>query len=187
MTPPSLTEISMALQGSIQLARLDAGGLKLFNRTPAGFWRSFFAAILTAPLRVYMVLLARQIPDTDPLRVITVETISYVISWLIYPFAMLIVVDLIGRRERYFDYMVAYNWASIPQNVLQVLVITIAVASPPLGGLLFLIVIVSLLVYQWFIARSALLISSTVAVALALFEFALGLALDRITQALLRA
>lgn len=188
MTLPSLTEIARALQGSLQLAQLDARGLALFDRTAAGFWRSFYAAVLVAPLRVYMVLIGRpNLADIEPTRIVAVETIAYAIGWLVYPFAMLLVVDLLGRRERYFGYLVAYNWVTIPQAVLQVFIITVAIALPAVGGFLILMMIVSLLVYQWFIARAALGISAMQAVALALFEFALGLTLDRVTASLIRA
>jgi hypothetical protein len=187
MTPPSLSEIAFALHGSIQLARLDAGGLTLFNRTVAGFWRSFYAAGLVAPLHIYVLLAARELADSaDPLRVITVETISYVIGWLAYPFVMLLVVDLLGRRERYFDYMVPYNWTSVPVAVALAMVVTVAALSPMLGGVLYLLLMLARLIYQWFIARVSLRIASMPAIALALFEFALGMALGRITQALLQ-
>jgi hypothetical protein len=188
MSPPSLTEVSMALQGAIRLAQLDAGGMALFNRSLTGFWRSFFAAVLAAPLQVYVLLIARPVPPgAAPLRLISIEVIAYVIGWLIYPVVMLMVVDLIARRARYVDYIVAYNWASIPQYMLFVPVVTIAVASPAIGALLYLVVRGAMLVYQWFIARAALQVSNPLAIALALFEFVLGVALDRITLTLLRA
>ena len=187
MTAPNLSEISSALRGAIQLAQLDAGGMSLFNRTAAGFWRSFWAAGMLAPLHVYVLFTARAWDTSDPVRVIAVETIAYAIGWLVYPFVMLLVVDLLGRRERYFDYMVAYNWANAPQLTLQAMVLTIALLSPVLGGFLYLLWLVSVLIYQWFIARAALRIGSLPAVALALLDFALGMALSRVTLALLQA
>jgi hypothetical protein len=142
---------------------------------------------MLAPVHVYILLASRELPDAlEPLRVITVEGISYVIGWLAFPVLMLPTADLLGRRERYVDYMVAYNWTSVPVTVLLAMVITVAAWSPVLGGFLYLILLVSRLVYQWFIARTALGIGSVPAVALALAEFALGMALGRVTQALLQ-
>jgi hypothetical protein len=188
MSPPSLSEISFSVRGAVQLARLDAGGLTLFNRTLEGFWRSFYAAGMLAPLHIYNLLLAREVPDgVEPLYAIVVETIAYVIGWLAYPFVMLLVVDLLNRRERYVDYIVAYNWSSVPVTVLFSMVATVSVASPVLGAFLFFLFLISRLIYQWFVARVSLRIASLPAVALTLLEFALGLLLARVTQSLLQA
>ena len=40
----SLREVFTALYGAYRLARLDAGGLKYFDITDQGFWRSFFCS-----------------------------------------------------------------------------------------------------------------------------------------------
>ena len=48
-------EVVAALYGAYRLARFDPSGLALFDATIAGFSRSFFAAVLVAP--VYLVLL----------------------------------------------------------------------------------------------------------------------------------
>src|SRR5271154_5045235 len=107
---PSANEVAAAFQGAIRLARLDAGGLNFFDRTVGGFWRSFFAAALIAPVRIFLLITTREVPDdVGSLRFVGVETISYVIGWLFFPFIMLFVVDLLNRRARYFDYLVPYN------------------------------------------------------------------------------
>jgi hypothetical protein len=184
---PTTNEVVAALQGAIRLARLDAGGLSLFDRTVGGFWRSFFAAVLIAPVRVFLLMTTREVPaDVDGLRVFAVETIAYVISWLIFPFAMLFVVDLMNRRARYFDYLVPYNWSNIPQAILVVMASGVASLVPSLSGLLLVVVVVSILIYEWFIAKVGLQISNTAAIALALFDFALGVSLDEVTKVLLQ-
>ena len=124
--------------------------------------------------------------DVGSLRVIAVETISYAIGWLIFPFVMLFVVDMLNRRARYFDYLVPYNWSNIPQAVLVLLASGVASLVPSLGGLLLVVVVVSTLIYEWFIAKTGLLISGTAATALALFDFALGLSLNEVTKVLLQ-
>jgi len=137
---------------------------------------------MLVPLHIYVLLVSRVWDVTDLPRLIAVWMIAYAIGWLVFPFVMLLVIDLLGRRERYFDYMVAYNWSNVPQLVLLVMVLSMGRASPVLGGLLYLLWTVSMLIYQWFIARTALRIGSLPAVGLALLDFAISLALGQITQ-----
>jgi hypothetical protein len=181
------TEIAAALQGAIRLAQLDPGGLKLFDRTLGGFWRSFFAAVLVAPMYVALLVLNGSLSaGTSVPRMVAVETISYAIGWLIYPFAMLLVVDLLKRRERYFDFLVPYNWASVPTTGLLLLVAGVGSALPaPLHNLLSVVAFVSVLIYQWFIARVGLLVPATIAVVLVLLDLVLNVATARVTQHLL--
>ena len=183
------TEVAAALQGAIRLAQLDPGGLSLFERTLGGFWRSFFAAVMVAPVRIAVLVLTGEVPAaTSVPRAIVVETISYAIGWLVYPFAMLLVVDLLKRRERYFDYLVPYNWANVPAAGLFLLVAAIGSLLPvSLYNLLSLVAFFSVLIYQWFIARVGLLVSATTAVALVLLDLVLYLATARVTQHLLAA
>jgi hypothetical protein len=186
---PNTTEISAALHGAVRLARLDAGGLDLFDRTLDGFWRSFFAAILIAPVHVLLMVITHEIPgDSASVRVFAVEAIAYAIRWLAYPAAMLIAVDLLGRRQRFFDYMVPYNWANVPQIVLLMIVTGLGLALPEtLGQLLSMVALVSILIYEWFVAKVGLMISGTAAVALVLLDLVISLSISAITSALLQA
>ncbi|MBI3516755.1 MAG: hypothetical protein HY060_22210 [Proteobacteria bacterium] len=185
----STTEIAAALQGAIRLAQLDAGGLKFFDRTLGGFWRSFVAAAMVAPVRIAVLILTGEVPaGTGVPRAVAVEIISYAIGWLIYPFAMLFAVDLLKRRERYFDYLVPYNWANVPAAGLFLMVAGLGTLLPaPLYNLLSLVALISVLIYQWFIARIGLMVSASVAVALVLLDLVLYLVMTRITQLLLAA
>jgi hypothetical protein len=184
---PRLSEITDALRGAIQLAQLDATGLRYFDRTAGGFWRSFFAAILIAPVRAVLIVLSGEVPSGIGLaRAIAVETIAYAVSWLIYPFAMLLAVDLLKRRERFFDYMVPYNWANVPAAGLFLIVAATGFVLPDRVYLFVsLMAFVSVLIYQWFIARVGLVVSATAAVALVLLDLVLYFAIAHITERLL--
>lgn len=186
---PSVSEITAALQGAIRLAQLDATGLRYFERTVGGFWRSFFAAVMVAPVRVVLVLWSGEVPaGTGALRAIAVETIAYAVSWLVYPFAMLLVVDVLRRRERFFDYMVPYNWANVPAAGLFLIVGAVGTVLPDrLYLFVSLMAFLSVLIYQWFIARVGLVVSASAAVALVLLDLVLYFAIAQVTQRLLAA
>ncbi|HEX4185991.1 MAG TPA: hypothetical protein VHY78_09030, partial [Stellaceae bacterium] len=118
-------EVQLALTGCLRLARGDRGGLSCFDRSLDGFWRSFRAAVICYPL--YLVLLAMRVTvaewqQSGGWRIVTVETIGYVVAWVAFPLLMLNVVRWIGRAPRFFDFMVPYNWCQVPQSALFVLV-----------------------------------------------------------------
>ena len=78
------------LTGAWRLARLDPGGLRYFEATPEGFWQSFQAAIIAAPIYALLVLLrVDEHPLSDDMfRALLIEGIGYVISWTAFPLAV---------------------------------------------------------------------------------------------------
>ncbi len=158
---PTLHEIVASIYGACRLARLDAAGMSYFDTTIGGVWRSFFAAVLIAPF--YALLLAIRFPldgaDVDPLQVVLAEGVAYVMSWVAYPVVMATLTQIMGRWERFPAYLVAYNWSMILQNALFLpigLFGAMGVLPADAANFLWLIAFVAVLVYLWFIARTAL-------------------------------
>ena len=73
-----IAAVSRPLYGAFRLARLDPHGLTYFETTPAAFWFSFFAAVLTFPLYVLIIVSAWTGTDADVSvwRIVPVELIS---------------------------------------------------------------------------------------------------------------
>lgn len=183
-------EAWLALTGALRLARGDAKGLAYFDASEQGFWQSFRAAALCYPL--YLILLAFPIeigtPEAiDPVRQLVVETIHYVISWVAFPLLMLPLVDRLQRRNRFFGFMVAYNWCQLPQMVVFTIV-ALAGATGLLSaeGVLIadLVVGIAALVYEWYIARVALAVSRPQAVVVIVVDIALATLLTHVSTAL---
>jgi hypothetical protein len=155
-------EARLALIGLMRLVRGDRGGLGCFDRSLDGFWRSFRAAIPCYPL--YLVLLTMRVAAADwqhsgGLRIVTVETIAYIISWTAFPLLMLSVTRRIGRAHRFFDFMVPYNWYQLPQSALFVLVGLLAAGGPagsPAPLAMAIAATAALLGFEWYLARVAL-------------------------------
>jgi len=187
---PGLSEILRALYGAYRLARFDAAGLTFLDATPGGFWKSFFAAVLVAPL--YAVLLAvrlrADLPDVTVARFLAIESIAYVIGWVLFPLVMAAVARLIDRERHYIRYIVAYNWASVWQNAIYLPVAILAVAGTltgGAGGLLALGALVVVLVYAWFVARTALDIPGPLAVPLVALDVVLGVMLNGFAESMI--
>ena len=187
MSNTAWVEVQLALTGCLRLARGDRGGLSCFDRSLDGFWRSFRAAVISYPL--YLVLLAMRVSvaewqQSGGWRIVTVETIGYVIAWVAFPLLMLNVVRWIGRAHRFFDFMVPYNWCQVPQSALFVLV-GLESASGMLGTqvseAIDIIAALATLVYEWFIARVALDTTAAAAAFVVLLDLVLGVFISHIT------
>ena len=186
-------EMRLALAGTWRLARGDRGGLFCFDRSLDGFWRSFRAAVISYPL--YLVLLAMRVSvgewqRSGGWRIVTVETIGYVIGWVAFPLLMLTVTRWLGRAHRFFDFMVPYNWCQLPQSALFVLV-GLAAESEMRGSQfdegIGIIAVAATLVYEWYvwyIARVALDITGPTAVFIAVLDFVLGVLISQVAGGL---
>ena len=186
----AVAEVWLALTGALQLARGDARGLLCFDPTEEGFWRSFRAGALCYPL--YLILLAFPIElgaplEIDPWRMTIIETIHYVISWVAFPLLMLPLVDRLGRSDRYFGFMVAYNWCQVPQTALFATVaLAGAVGLLSAEGMLIADLFAGLgaLVYEWYVSRVALAISRPRAALVILADVVLATVLSHVSAAL---
>jgi hypothetical protein len=177
-------EARFALDGLWRLARGDRGGLACFDRTLDGFWRSFRAAIFCYPL--YLVLLALRVADADwqkagGLRVVAVATIGYVISWTAFPLVMLNLARRIGRADRFFDFMVPYNWYQLPQSALFVAVGLLSAGGSPQSRAVEVVAIAAaalVLGFEWYLARVALAASRAAAALVVAVDLVLGALID---------
>lgn len=180
---PSLNEVVAAIYGALRLALFDARGLGCFTSTVDGFWRSFFAAIIVAPLFAISLLLPGDevgVPRTAAFGL--VEAIAYVVSWLAYPVVVELVSRPLGCRARFLGYMTAYNWSTIIQHtIIASMVILAALDVLPLqvGRFLWLLATIYLLAYVWFIARSALLVPPLTAGVLVAIDLLLSFLITR--------
>ena len=183
-------ETQLAIGGALKLARGDARGLGFFDLTLDGFWRSFRAAAICYPF--FLMLLASRVSAahweaSGTPRIVIVETIGYVISWVAFPLLMLPLSRWLGREDRFLAFMVAYNWSQLPQTALFVVLAANSAAGllpHALAQFADFAAAVAVLLYEWYIARVALAVSSSQAVPVVLLDLVLGSVLSRITEAL---
>lgn len=180
-------ESALSLYGAFRLARFDPRGMRCFNTTPSGFWRSFSAAVIVAPF--YAMLLATAYPALEatrgPVRFAVAEGIAYVIAWVAYPLVMAWLTRQLDRFDRFIDYIVAYNWAAVLQNAvfipINMLWIT-GMLPPNLGFLLWVVAFSLILAYLWFIARTALAIAPMAAASVVGIDVVLNLTISTIAH-----
>jgi hypothetical protein len=172
-------EVSYGLFGAWRLAHLDPRGMQYFDTSIEGFWRSFWAAALMAPLYALLVVLqiSQREFDWDPLRVILVETIGYTIAWTAFPLVTWYLLAALGAQQRFVAYIVAYNWANVIQMAVMLPVAALQAADglpAPAGGFIFIAALAAVLYYQYFIAHTALGVDKLVAAGLVLLDLMLG-------------
>jgi hypothetical protein len=168
---PDRAEVLSALYGAYRLAWFDISGMTFFNLTVDGFWRSFFAAVLVAP--AYAVLVGLRIPaeDVNIALVLVTESIGYILAWCAFPIVALVLTRLLGLDRNYVALIVAHNWSAVLQMAAFVAVILLGGILPAAGGtLLVAATTLAILVYQWFVIRTALRTSGGVALMLLLVD-----------------
>jgi hypothetical protein len=170
---PDRAEVLAALYGAYRLAWFDASGMTYFNLTVEGFWRSFFAAVLVAP--AYAVLVGMQTAgETEEFNLALLllrEGIGYVMAWCAFPLVALVLTRLLGLDRNYVPLVVAHNWSAVLQTAAFVAVVLLgAVLAEGLGTLVVTLATGAILVYQWFVIRTALQSSGGIALMLLLVD-----------------
>ena len=187
---PNSAQVAAALYGAWRLLRGDPGGLTFFDQSHEGFYRSFFAAVLVAPGYVILILIHLAGIETQAggLRILTVETIAYVISWTAFPLLMFRITDAIGRSHAYIVFVVAFNWSKVIQMLifLPVSAITFAGFLPEVvAGLLNVTATIGILAYQWYITRTSLDISGFAAVGLVVLDVIIGVIITAVSDGMI--
>lgn len=167
----TIRELVRSIYGTWRLAHLDPGGMVFFDATTEGFWRSFRVAILLLPIELLALglRLGMQPSEAGFGRILAVDLIGYAIGWMAFPLAAYYLVAALGREKEYVGYIVAYNWSSILQMGVHLVVLTLAAGQmlPDLAlDLLDWIALAAVLGYVWFIAKTALRIGNLPAVGL---------------------
>jgi hypothetical protein len=186
--------------GAAEIQRSLAGAWKLFLGRPedmrdldtsvAGFWRSFQAIVLVAP--VYAVAsqadwaaLAAAYPDgaLDPSAFWFLKATTLALDWVTLPLILALVGGFLGIRDRYAAFIVARNWST----VIAVLPFGLTSALALLGLLPGEAIIIPSLVALGFalrmsyaIARIALAAPVEVAIGYVVLDFLISLAIVRL-------
>ncbi len=187
---PNYRDIVYGIFGALRLARLDAGAMSYFERTPAGFWKSFFAAVIVAP--GFAIIIAYEFTQVEieagALRILMVEILAYVLGWAVFPVLVHQICAVIGKREAYIGYIVAFNWSKVIQMAVFLPFLgLVAIGALPgnSGSLLLLVITILILCYEWFITRTALAVTAMGAAGFVGLDLMIDLVVRRITIGML--
>lgn len=189
MRTPSAAEIAGWLEGAWRLACRDPDGMRRFDGSLDGFWKSFFAAVVALPFFALLVGF-RDLP-AEPRGgmgvVVIVEAIAYVATWAAFPLAMLYVSRAMRRENRYLAFIAAFNWSA----VIQVLLFLAATGLSESGllpdavaqGIAFGVTML-VLVYEWFVVRVGLAVGGLAATGVVALDLAIGIFVNGVAQSI---
>jgi len=169
-------EVNRSLRGTVDLFNRRVEGLKAFDMSEQGFWRSFAAIWLTLP--VYVVSLAFERlrlglahPEgrlLDNLWLDVVVAFGHVASFVALPLAMIWITRRLGLGPRYVPFVIVTNWITVAGLlVLSVPAILLLVgwATPALASFFTLVFAFIVLRLQWFATKVTLGVSGSLAAA----------------------
>jgi hypothetical protein len=111
-------EIQRSLVGAWNLFLNRPDALRAFDTSLEGFWRSFQAILVVAPLYFITALTDRMGAVGDPATIVTpekfwaTELLTVVLDWIALPALLAVIGGLVGIKQRYPAYIVVRNWAT---------------------------------------------------------------------------
>ena len=165
----SAAEITRGVQGALGFLRRDPAALLSFDNTMEACLRSFRLMAVTAPFYVVYSLIryANLTVTIDTGELIAIETMSYVINWLLYPVIFYEVARRRGWLDRYPRYIAALNWTNLPGIVIAIAAIVIKMIVPnAIGGILE--IALQDLFFYWFLVITRLTLGTDWAMAVVL-------------------
>lgn len=201
---PSLAEVRRGLLGAWRLLLLDTKAVAYFDGTVAGGLRSFWVAAVVVPLYIAAGAIPRPVSsDPPPPHNVAVDLLGFLVSW---PLLMVVVYGLVrwgGKRERFWLYVSASNWAQVLQSIGMLLVTacfaaagslvnlnspeTAATSSAALGAIVTIaamFLVMAVFAYEWYVAWVSLDSGVALPIIVVLLDIITTLALDRLSTAL---
>lgn len=160
-------EVNRSFRGALDLLNSRVEGLKAFDMSERGFWRSFGAIWLTLPAYIVSVaferlrlgLLAPNHPLLDSIQIDLLVALGQVASFVALPVAMIWVARRLRLTHRYVPFVIVTNWI----NVIAMLVMSVPImllllgwAPPALASLFSLAFFVIVIRVQWFATKVTL-------------------------------
>ena len=179
-------EIVQSLTGAFEIFLDRPNAMRHFNVSVTGFWRSFSAIALVAPIYALSALAERQVALTDALHAAQFDDglfslnkiLALGIDWITLPLLLALIAGRIGIAGTYPAFIIARNWgsvlATIPFGIVGVLFVS-GVIDAEAADILSLGMLFMVLRYNYLIARRALEVSIGFAVVLVVADFALSM------------
>ncbi|WP_230532681.1 hypothetical protein [Microvirga roseola] len=187
-------EVNRSFKGTLDLLHSRAEGLKSFDISEQGFWRSFTAIWLTLPAYVVSLAFERlRLGILDPERSLLdnmwldfVVGLAHVASFVALPLVMIFVARAFRLTHAYVPFVIVTNWiTAIGLLVLSVpaMLLLLGWATPGLAVLFNFAFAVIVLRLQWFATKATLSLSSLAAFGIVM----LGLVLNSLIGTAMRA
>ena len=166
-----ISEAFSSTYGAWRLLVGDRSGMRFFNPSRVGMFRSFAALVAIFPVNCGLQFLAISnagwVNQVDWAKYVPAQVIAYVIVCTGFPLLMFYVADMLDRRERFASFLVAYNWSSIVRVGILTPAVVLAytdVLPDDFEQYFLQVVWIGILVYSGYVARVALNIGVFIAI-----------------------
>ncbi|WP_445502302.1 hypothetical protein [Microvirga sp. G4-2] len=189
-------EVNRSFRGTLDLLHSRVEGLKSFDMSEQGFWRSFTAIWLTLP--AYIVSLAFERlrlgllqPDRsllDNIWIDLVVALGHVASFMVLPLAMIWIARRFNLTKAYAPFVIVTNWiTAMGLLVLSVpaMLLLLGWATPSLASVFSFAFAVIIVRMQWFATKATLGLSNLPAIGIVLLGIVLNSCVGSITRSLL--
>jgi hypothetical protein len=181
-------EIKRSLTGAWRLFLGRPDALRFFDTSVDGFWRSFRAIILVAPLYGLVALADRSdlLTDANPgddysnAQFWAAKALTLALDWVTLPILLGLIADFIGIRRGYPALIVARNWATVLMIVPFAVIALLDLSGIGDANTLVLPSLVALIAtfrMSYEIARKTLGVGADIAIAFVALDFLVSLAI----------
>ena len=189
-------EVNRSFRGTIDLLHSRSEGLKSFDMSERGFWRSFSAIWLTLPAYIVSLAFERMRlgllqPDRsllDNVWIDLVVALGHAASFAALPLSMIWIARRFNLTTVYVPFVIVTNWITAMGLLvlsLPAMLLLLGWATPPLASIFSLAFAVIIVRMQWFATKATLGISSLPAFGIVLFGIVLNSCVGSITRSLL--
>jgi hypothetical protein len=171
-------EVLRSVYAVARLARGDAQAVALLDDSPGGAARSFYAAALLAPVLAVATFLdpSEALPGTGLAAWVVREALIYAIGWMAFPAVVSWLVGPMQREHRFCRFVAAYNWSAVIQVAVLIPAELLARSGVlgAFGEFVMMVAGIAILIYVWFVVKTALEVTGPTAVLLILGDLLLA-------------
>jgi hypothetical protein len=186
-------EVNRSFRGTLDLLNSRTEGLKSFDMSERGFWRSFTAIWLTLPAyivslafeRLRLGLLQPDHPLLDNIWLDLIVALGHVASFIALPVAMIWIAPRLGLSKAYVPFVIVTNWITVIGLLflsVPAMLLLLGWATPGLASMFSLAFAIIILRLQWFATKATLGLSSLPAFGIVV----LGLVLNSLVGSAMR-
>lgn len=184
-----LAYMRRSVDAAFDLVTRNPRAWEKFDLTADGFYRSFAAFLIVAPINIATDLIVVQLAAAERARQnmpageavyymsdAVFSTVALCIQWLLFPIAMLFLLRFLGYAQRYAALVIAHNWGSVVVwlfNLPAFLLFAAGIITSNQAIDINLIVLGLTLYYRFYIAQTALGAPWTLAAGITMIDFLL--------------
>ncbi|WP_321397120.1 hypothetical protein [Emcibacter sp.] len=178
----SNNSIASSLRAVWLLAQFDGRGMEMFDLSAEGFWKSFWAIVVAAPLAVLPALMGSNMAEEAGLQsAFWPSLVSYFIHLPFTAFIMIYFTRYMKIDANYAPMIIAYNWSTVIVYAVSLplsLIIAGGVIGQEVGVVASMLIAGYIYCYRWFVFKESLQISGWLAIGVLLFQQLAALLVD---------